>query len=75
MEDTNLIFPSSMLFGELTLEEIGAILVLLYSGKIADFSVWENDEDFKRVLKNLKDSNIVKIENEQAEIDLTWIKI
>lgn len=66
-------FPIEILYGDLTLEEIGAILVLFYSKRIPDFSVWKEDERFKEIIMEFNESGIITNNDGELDIDLSWI--
>ena len=67
--------PSDIVNGSLTLDEIGTIVVLMGLHFSTEDYNWGNNETFKKNLNHFIEEGIVMVslEDDSAEIDLTWI--
>lgn len=67
--------PTEIINGSLTLEEIGALVVLMSLPYHNEDYGWGENEQFNIILKHFIKEEIIipNNENNSVEIDLTWI--
>lgn len=66
--------PLSLANGNLTLEEIGAIFVLMCLPKLEDKTFWEREKNLIDLIDYFRKEGILNsCDDDKLELDLTWI--
>lgn len=71
---TDIKLPVELASGALTLDEIGAIFVLMCYPKLENNSFWDDHKKLSDIIDNFRQEGILTVnDDDKFELDLTWI--